>query len=156
MPGLLERARRRLPNRLPTGSLRAPAVALAAVPFLIFVFRSPLPPSFAADSGRFEMTAHDDLARQVLAMIPANVPVSAQAAYVPHLAGRHEVFEFPQVGNSDWVLLDDKSFTPVFDQPAFGRCLAALPGAGYAVAFEQDGITLWHRDDAAVKTRVSC
>lgn len=140
-------------QRLPRGDLwwrRGALVAVALTPVALFVWRSPLPPSFAAERDRFDVDGHAAAARAVVARIPADADVSAQSAFVAHLAERGHVYEFPRVGSADWVVVDAKRWVPGNDWEAgYAACRDALPRLGFDVVAEEDGITLWRRTRAA-------
>jgi hypothetical protein len=130
-------------GRIPVHAAAAAAVLLSAV--AVFAWKSPLPPSFAAEAGQFEIDSHSRLAGSFVDMVPNGVPVSAQATYVPHLSQREDIYEFPRVGDAEWVVLDEKRPVPGYDLPGFDACLAELPALGFEIARQEDGITLWHK-----------
>ncbi len=123
----------------------AAGMVILACAVAVFAWKSPLPPSFAAETGRFQVDSHARLARSFVDMVPDDVPVSAQAAYVPHLSQRRDIFEFPRVEDAAWVLLDEKRPVPSYDAPRFDGCLRELPSLGFQIIRREDGITLWRR-----------
>lgn len=46
-----------------------------------------------------------DRAYEVLSLIPDDVPVSAQSAFIPHLALRESAYQFPIIRNAEYILL---------------------------------------------------
>ena len=120
-------------------------IAMFALALTLFAWKSPLPPSFAAELDRYRVDQHSRIARSFVEMIPAGVPVSAQATYVPHLSQRRDIYEFPRIGDAEYVILDRKRPVPRHDQPGFEECLRALPRLGFDVVREEDGISLWKR-----------
>lgn len=142
-------ARNALPDRRDarwrTLSIGVPAAALAVLSIVIFVRRSPLPPSFDAHMDTFTLDAHTAAAASFVREMPAAIPVSAQANFVPHLANRRHIYEFPQVRDADWVLLDSERWVPGYDAFHYDACRAALPSLGFEVVRHESGITLWHR-----------
>ena len=124
-------------------------VALAAI--VLFAWKSPLPPSFAADASRYEVDHHSDVAQTFVDQVPDGVVASAQATYVPHLSERHNIYEFPRVEDSTYLIIDSKRDVPGYDAPAYEDCKAALSSIGFRVVREEDGISLYERsvDDAA-------
>jgi uncharacterized membrane protein len=126
-------------------------VGVAAVAVAMFVWKSPLPPSFSTHLDQFDVDHHSEVAQSFVDAIPSDVVVSAQASFVPHLSERHDIFEFPIVGRATYVLIDDKRYVPGYDQPAFNGCRLKLPSFGFAMTRSEDGIELWQRsdDDAA-------
>jgi uncharacterized membrane protein len=126
--------------------LPAAAAALMLFPVTLCALRSPLPPSFEADMARFDVDEHARLAQSFIEDIPPHASVSAQSPFVPHLSARAQVFQFPRLAESFYVLLDEKAPVPSEDQEAgFEECSAALPQLGYVVIRQEDGISLWHR-----------
>ena len=95
---------------------------------------------------RFEVDAHARLAQSFVDDIPPHASVSAQSTFVPHLSARAQLFQFPRLAESFYVLLDEKGPVPAEDRNAgFDDCKAALPALGYEVIRAEDGITLWQR-----------
>jgi uncharacterized membrane protein len=118
-------------------------VAMASV---MFAWKSPLPPSFAADWDRFEVDHHADVAASFVDMVPSDAVVSAQANFVPHLSQRRDIYEFPRItGRATYVLVDDRGAVPGYDWPAYNDCRAKIPLFGFALVREEDGIQLWQR-----------
>lgn len=122
------------------------AAALVLLPLALFAWRSPLPPSFAAEMSRFDVDAHARLSQSFVDDIPPHASVSAQSGFVPHLSARAQLFQFPRLAESFYVLLDAKGTLPQEDRNAgYEQCRDALPDLGYTVIREEDGITLWQR-----------
>jgi hypothetical protein len=95
---------------------------------------------------RFQIDDHSRLAQSFVDDIPPHASVSAQSTFVPHLSARAQLFQFPRLAESFYVLLDEKGPVPAEDRNAgFDECKAALPVLGYEVIRAEDGITLWHR-----------
>ncbi len=131
-------------------------VVLLAV--VLFAWKSPLPPSFAADSDQFTIDHHSDVARSFVDMVPGDAVVSAQANFVPHLSERYDIFEFPRISRATYLLVDDNRGVPGYDQPAYDSCRALIPSFGFTIVREEDGIQLWERsaDDAAKLGSAGC
>ncbi len=132
------------------GSLRLNAVAWPvmafAVPVLLFAFLSPLPPSFSTDWRRFDVDDHATLAADFVGDIPPDARVSAQSPFVPHLAERTHIHQFPRILDAEFVLLDAYGPVPAEDHAAgYDRCLASLPQLGFDRIREEDGFSLWQR-----------
>lgn len=124
----------------------APLAALAVVPLAVFAFASPLPPSLVFDRDQFEVDAHARLADAFVAAIPARAKVSAQSPFVPHLAERRHIYQFPRVLDAEYVLVDLYGPRPKEDLDAgFDACLNALPRLGFDRIREDSGIALWHK-----------
>jgi uncharacterized membrane protein len=150
---LLERARIALPSvRI---ALPGVAVVLAVA---LFAWKSPLPPSFAANMDEFTIDHHSDVARSFVDMVPGDAIVSAQAGFVPHLSERYDIFEFPRISKATYLLVDDNRGVPGYDWPAYNSCRALIPSFGFHLVREEDGIQLWQRSaaDAATYGSAGC
>jgi uncharacterized membrane protein len=124
--------------------LRAELLPFVAA-LAIFVVGSPLPPSFGTYFDRFWVDEHSQVAQSFVHEVPEGVRVSAQATFVPHLARRRDIYEFPRVVNATYVLLDDKRRVPYYDTPGFGACESELAGLGFELVREGDGIRMYRR-----------
>lgn len=119
---------------------------IVGVPALLWLLRSPLPPSFAVDLERFDVDHHAAVARGFVREVPTDAIVSAQSPFVPHLSERRHVYQFPRVLDAEVVLLDDAGPIPVDDLAAgYADCLAALPRLGFDEVRNDDGISLWRK-----------
>jgi uncharacterized membrane protein len=127
------------PLRIPVAA--APLVAAA----VIFLIASPLPPSFGTHFDRYYPDGHSSVARDFVDDIPDDARVSAQATFVPHLSRRQDIYEFPRVVNAEYVILDDERRIPYYAAPGFGECEGELPGLGFRLIREEDGIRLYER-----------
>lgn len=122
------------------------STGLFVLPVLLYIWKSPLPPSFAADLGRFDIGSHAAVSRSFVQEIPSRATVSAQSAFVPHLSERAKIFEFPRVLDAEFVLIDQYGPIPSKDKDAgYDRCKAGLPGLGFDLVRKEDGISLWRR-----------
>lgn len=125
---------------------RRTLAASAAATVAVFMLRAPLPPSLAFEPGRFDVDHHARVSRSFVELVPPSAIISAQSPFVPHLAQRREVFVFPRVLTSDYVLIDDYGPKPQEDLEAgYDACRAALPRLGFDLVREEDGIQLWRR-----------
>ena len=128
------------PLRVPVAA--APLMAAA----VIFLIASPLPPSFGTDFGRYFPDGHSSVARDFVNDIPDDARVSAQATFVPHLSRRLDIYEFPRVVNAEYVVVDDKRPIPGYDREGVRECEGELPGLGFSLFGEEDGIRLYSRE----------
>ena len=120
--------------------------ALVAVAAALFLYKSPLPPGLAAEWDRFDIDRHAAVSQSFVDTIPADAVVSAQSPFVPHLAERRHIFEFPRVADAEFVLLDKYGPIPFDDYAAgYSACLGALKTMGFDLVREQEGISLWRR-----------
>jgi uncharacterized membrane protein len=119
---------------------------LLGVSALLWLLRSPLPPSFAADLERFDVDHHAAVAQEFVREVPSDAIVSAQWPFVPHLSERRKVYQFPRVLDAEVVLVDEAGPIPAGDLAAgFFDCLAALPRLGFDEVAHDDGISLWRK-----------
>ena len=132
-------------------SVLAAAGVLALLAVGLFVAKSPLPPSFAADAGRFEVDHHADVAQSFVDSVPGSVVVSAQANFVPHLSERRHIYEYPRIEDATVLLIDDKRAIPGYDLTGLEECKATIEEIGFRLVREEDGIRMYERsaDDAA-------
>ncbi|HSP55255.1 MAG TPA: DUF2079 domain-containing protein [Dehalococcoidia bacterium] len=128
----------------------AAPICLALTSAALFVWLSPLPPSFTTVLDHFHVDRHAAIAGEVLETIPGDAAVSAQANFVPHLSERTNIFEFPRIEQATFVILDGNRDVPEYDVAEFQRCSDALPDLGFSLHAAEDGIELWTRspDDA--------
>jgi len=120
--------------------------ALLGLPALLWLLRSPLPPSFAADLERFDVDHHAAVAQGFVREVSPDAIVSVQSPFVPHLSERRHIYQFPRVLDAEVVLLDDYGPIPVDDLAAgYTDCLAALPRLGFDEVRRDDGISLWRK-----------
>lgn len=134
-------------SRKPTGRGTPAAAALIAfASILVFIWRSPLPPSLVADWERFRVDRHARASDAIVAMIPPGEVVSAQSAFVPHLDERAKIYQFPRVVNARFVITDKYGPIPADDLAAgYWPCLQALPVLGFDVIRQDDGISVWEK-----------
>jgi uncharacterized membrane protein len=89
---------------------------------------------------------HRAAIEQALALVPPDVPVSAQNTLLPHLSQRPEVFEFPNLHDAEYVVVDPS--LPVTAQSrdaGYTRAIEELAGRGYALIFNNDGVRVYRR-----------
>jgi uncharacterized membrane protein len=145
----LERVARSGGSRWAPVRLRSPSVAPVAGAIVLacgiatFVMWSPYSPRtehYAPEA------AHRAVLTDALALIPAGVPVSAQNTILPHLSQRERIFEFPNLHDADYVIVDPS--LPVTGQAraaGYDGTIAALPGRGYELIFDRDGVNVFRR-----------
>jgi len=85
---------------------------------------------------------------KALEMIPPEASVSAQNSIVPHLAFRNEIYLFPKINNSDYIILNfnDKNLWPLSDFKALEEEKQKIIKSGdYEVIFFEGGVVLYQR-----------
>jgi uncharacterized membrane protein len=101
--------------------------------------------------GRVPLTAdeHDAASRRALAVVPADVPVSATNALGAHLSDRRRIFSFPVLREASWVVVDERRLT-FLDSLKPGRAQTALAklrrDPGWRRLFAEDGVLVFRRD----------
>jgi len=94
-----------------------------------------------------QVTQHDRIAQQFVAMIPPSASVSAQSSLVPHVSERSHVYLFPYADDTaDDIFLDITSFTyPFAASPYTNEVKKVLQGGRYGVEAAEDGLLLLKR-----------
>ncbi|HLX56177.1 MAG TPA: DUF2079 domain-containing protein, partial [Ktedonobacteraceae bacterium] len=102
---------------------------------------------FSRGFGWPHVTAHDQLAGQIEAMIPPSASVSAQSDLVPHVSERAHIYLFPYGDTSaDYIFLDVTGVTYPYESPQFiTEVKKVLLGGSYGVVAAQDGYVLLKR-----------
>jgi uncharacterized membrane protein len=119
---------------------------LLGVAATLWLLRSPLPPSFAADFERFGVDHHAAVAREFVREVRSDATVSVQSPFVPHLSERRHVYQFPRVLDAEVILLDDYGPIPADDlADGYTDCFAALSRLGFDEVRRDDGISLWRK-----------
>ena len=119
-------------------------VLTAIVSFALF---SPFPPSLSASVDRFTVRPHHELFWKLLKSIPDGVPVSAQTNLVPALAFRRGVYEFPDLRDAAYVVLDEGG--PVSGQSiewGYNEKKNNLTKCGYSLITDEDGFKIYKKD----------
>src|SRR5437763_6916431 len=94
-----------------------------------------------------QVTQHDQVAQQFVAMIPPSASVSAQSSLVPHVSERSHVYLFPYADDTaDDIFLDITSFTyPFAASPYTNEVKKVLQSGRYGVEAAEDGLLLLKR-----------
>jgi len=104
----------------------------------------PLGGQFHGD--RYAQNVHTELGHQVIARIPKNASLSAQADLVPHVSQREEIYTFPNLHGAEYVWLDTTASPWPLDKGQYDRAVAQLRRNGlYELTFEDDGYMLFRR-----------
>jgi len=117
----------------------------------------PLPFSLpgAHYSGRdYAVSGHAKVLDMAIRMIPTagNVLVSAENDAGSHLSARRAVYDFPDIGNAQWVIVDQTN-PYVYDHPdavGHSEALGALVlNQNYQSVYARDGVYVFKRVGAA-------
>ena len=66
----------------------------------------------------FFPSKHIQESRKILKQIPNEVPVSASLHYFPHLHHRSQIYLFPELGNSSYIMIEgDDPYIPYVSDP---------------------------------------
>jgi uncharacterized membrane protein len=143
---------RRFPAR--TGAVLVTAVAVAvaanwklgAVPLWTVV---PGGEDFQAHD--WQVTDHDRIAEQAIALVPADAVVSSTNVIGAHLSARRRVLSLPKLGDATWVVADET-------RSSYADRVAPLPSAAalvrlrhnpaWRLVFEDDGVLVFHKRSA--------
>ncbi len=120
------------------------ALALFAVVHQDFTYGA-MP--FSRGFGWPQVTAHDQLAGRIEAMIPASASVSAQSDLMPHVSQRAHIYLFPYGDTvADYIFLDVTSATYPYNSPQYiAEVKNVLLSGSYGVVTAQDGYLLLKR-----------
>lgn len=90
--------------------------------------------------------AHRALLDEALAQVPAGVPVSAQNTLLPHLSHRQEIYEFPNLGDAEYVIIDPSlPVTEQSRQAGYDTATAGLPARGFDLILDREGVKVFGR-----------
>ena len=121
----------------------AAGLVVLASSVVTFVMWSP----YAPGAERYAPGAsHRAVVRDALALVPADVSVSAQNTLLPHLSRRKAIFEFPELHGAEYVVVDPS--LPVTGQArgaGYAGKIANLPELGYELVFDHDGGKVFRR-----------
>ncbi|HVC80309.1 MAG TPA: DUF2079 domain-containing protein [Chloroflexota bacterium] len=92
------------------------------------------------------ISAHVRLTDQMLALVPANTPVSAQDTLNPHLSDRAGIYLFPDTSDAQYVALD-MAANPIPSSPdsQYRIVRTMLASRRWDVLFASDGLLLLRR-----------
>jgi hypothetical protein len=103
---------------------------------------SPLSQSFHPP----RMTAHHRLAREFMALIPPDAPLSTQSGLYPHLAHREKAYFFPAINDAEYVFLDvTGSSYPITTVEVYETVQRLLSSREFGVLAARDGYLLLKR-----------
>jgi uncharacterized membrane protein len=95
---------------------------------------------------RPEITPHQRLAKEFVALIPPDAPVSAGSGLYPHLAHREKAYFFPAVNDAEYILLDvTGSPYPITLPEVYETAQRLLVSGEFGVLAARDGYLLLQR-----------
>ncbi len=82
----------------------------------------------------------------ILKMIPENAAVSAHSPFLPHLALRENIYQFPVIKDASYIVFSDKEEPYPLSGEEFKKLTNELcTGNGWAILAKRNGITLLKR-----------
>jgi hypothetical protein len=136
---LSERAR--IPHRQAVNGLAA-LVLIVSGHHHYQIGLSPLAKSYHAP----RVTDHHRLAREFMAHIPPDAPLSTQSGLYPHLAHREKAYFFPAINDAEYVFLDvTGSSYPITPEDVYDKAQQLLTSQAFGVLAAQDGYLLLKR-----------
>lgn len=97
------------------------------------------------------VNAHDQLGTRLLALIPPDVPVSAQDELNPHLGERNGIYLFPDVGDAQYVALDvTTNVNPGTAAQQHDAAMGLLASRHWRILAADDGYLILRREAHAL------
>jgi hypothetical protein len=84
-----------------------------------------------------------------VARIPSGARVSAQGPFVPHLAHRPTIYQFPRVRDTEYILLDPEADSWPMTSAEIRGAQERLMDLGWEVAWRRDTTTVFRRTPAS-------
>lgn len=132
-------------GRLPRPANNASAAVLAVAAGVAFIAGSPLGP-FRFDASQFRSPDNASVRSHALELIPPAASVSAQSGLLPHLSERSGAYEFPELRDAEFVLVDRNAWRSQQSIAAgFDATLDSLQSLGYCPLLREDGLELYGR-----------
>jgi len=94
------------------------------------------------DTEEYKATEHNLLAYKIMKLIPEDASVSTQAAYVPHLTHRKEIYQFPNIHNAEYVFINTRAWIRKGLPEVFERF---LDNENYGVILHEETYFLFKR-----------
>jgi uncharacterized membrane protein len=93
-----------------------------------------------------EITPHQRLAKELMALIPPDAPLSAGSGLYPHLAHREKAYFFPAVNDAEYVILDvTGSPYPIRPEEVHETVQRLLSSGEFGVLAARDGYLVLER-----------
>ena len=75
--------------------------------------------------------------------IPADASVSAQSPFLPHLAYRDKIYQFPIIKDAEFIIYSDKEDTYPMNENTFHSLTLELENSNqWTVTYKEDGLTI--------------
>ena len=93
-----------------------------------------------------QVTDHDRVASELIAMVPQEAIVSAQSRLNPHLSQREKIYMFPRVEDAEYVFFDVTADSwPIHPNDQWRLFESLVTEEGFGVLAAKDGYTLLRR-----------
>jgi uncharacterized membrane protein len=93
-----------------------------------------------------EVTDHDRLAQELIALVPQEAVVSAQSRLNPHLSQRERIYMFPRVEDAEYVFFDVTADSwPIHPNDQYRLFQSLTSEEGFGVLAAKDGYVLLRR-----------
>lgn len=100
-----------------------------------------------------QVTDHDRVASELVAMVPQEAIVSAQSRLNPHLSQREKIYMFPRVEDAEYVFFDVTADSwPIHPNDQWRLFESLVTEEGFGVLAAKDGYVLLRRGLAGGKT----
>ena len=96
----------------------------------------------------WRITAHDRIAEQAVALVPAQAVVSTTNVLGAHLSARRRVLSLPKLGDATWVAADEthSSYADrVAPLPSAAALVRLRQSPDWRLVFERDGVLVFRR-----------
>ncbi len=130
-------SRRRLLRPAKTGTRVGLIALFIALSYHIFAGSTPIGLNFRWPA----VGEHEQSLNRFVEQIPADAPLAATTALVPHVSHREYIYKLPNLGNAKWVLADVSGTTDMH-AAALQAQLRQLIDEGWGVVDAEDGYML--------------
>ncbi|HUW94381.1 MAG TPA: DUF2079 domain-containing protein, partial [Anaerolineae bacterium] len=100
-----------------------------------------------------QVTEHDRVASELIAMVPQEAIVSAQSRLNPHLSQRERIYMFPRVEDAEYVFFDVTADSwPIHPNDQWRLFESLVTEEGFGVLAAEDGYILLRRGSSGGET----
>jgi hypothetical protein len=111
-----------------------------------FLAMSPVPPGYAFDPTRYDGGAHVAVLNRYVALVPPDAPVSGGRNLVSRLSRRQRVYNFPNLADAEYVVLDWKGqIYPGFYQDDGNALSKFVRDPRFTLVSAEDGVWFFQR-----------
>ncbi len=132
-------------RRAGSGGARVLCLSAIVLGASAFAFYDRSPYRHAPELGTPE-SAHLALLRQAVALVPADASVSAQTTIAPHLSQRRRLYEFPDLEDAQYVVIDRSLAVAAQSRDAgYDEVASTLTRQGFETVFDEDSVQVFRR-----------